>query len=235
VNDASVHSTYTWKVDGVIQSTTKNEIVISWAKPGKFLITVQEHSANGCDGEIQSGYVYVNTTLPGIRYPTVTATANVAMPLSARSLGLSYTYNWMPSAGLDFTDIQNPVFKYDRTTEYLIKIMPLNGCTVVDSLTVFVASSPSVKSSLYVPTAWTPNNDGHNDKLIPLIMNIRQLHFKIFNRWEQLLFETNKPGEGWDGRFNGMPQSPGVYVWFADAEGWDGAHHKQNGTSVLIR
>ncbi|WP_205514705.1 hypothetical protein, partial [Longitalea arenae] len=59
VNDPSVPSTYTWKIDGVTQPTTTNEITITWNTVGQFLITVQELSADGCLGEIQSGIVYV--------------------------------------------------------------------------------------------------------------------------------------------------------------------------------
>ncbi|MFC0776391.1 beta strand repeat-containing protein, partial [Terrimonas alba] len=59
VNDPSVPSTYTWKIDGVTQATTTNEITITWNTPGEFLITVQERSADGCEGDIRSGTVYV--------------------------------------------------------------------------------------------------------------------------------------------------------------------------------
>src|SRR5688500_2512389 len=59
VNNPSVPSTYTWKIDGVTQSTTTNEITITWNTVGQFLITVQERSADDCEGDLQSGIVYV--------------------------------------------------------------------------------------------------------------------------------------------------------------------------------
>src|SRR6476620_6468309 len=60
VNDPTVPSTYTWQINGVTQSTTTNSLTVTWNTVGTYLITVQEHSADGCDGEIQSGYVYVH-------------------------------------------------------------------------------------------------------------------------------------------------------------------------------
>src|SRR5689334_15299475 len=60
VNDPSVPSTYTWTINGVVQTTTSNKLVVTWNTVGTYLITVQEHSAAGCDGDIQSGYVYVH-------------------------------------------------------------------------------------------------------------------------------------------------------------------------------
>ncbi len=76
-----------------------------------------------------------------------------------------------------------------------------SGCSVVDTLLVKMRTeAPIIVSDLFVPKAWTPNGDGHNDKLYPLTLNIVELkYFRIFNRWGQLMFETNVLGFGWDG------------------------------------
>jgi gliding motility-associated-like protein len=181
--------------------------------------------------------VSVTQSVSGVRYPNVTATANVPKQLSARDLGPNYKYNWSPPTGLNFTDIRTPVFTYDRSIQYLISLTPTSGCRVVDTLQVLVpASAPALKSSLHVPNAWTPNNDGHNDKLFPLTINIKELYyFRVFNRWGQLMFETNILGEGWDGVFNGKPQAQDVYTWTVEAIGLDGVHYKQSGNSILLR
>ena len=60
VNDPSVPSTYTWQVDGVLQTATQNQISITWNTPGIFLLEVQEHRAGGCDGIVVAGLVNVN-------------------------------------------------------------------------------------------------------------------------------------------------------------------------------
>src|SRR5688500_2446456 len=60
VNDPTVPSTYTWTIDGVTQASVTNTITITWSTVGQFLVTVQERSADGCDGDIQSGIVIVN-------------------------------------------------------------------------------------------------------------------------------------------------------------------------------
>ena len=65
VNDPSVPSSYTWTIDGVVQTTTANEIIITWTTLGHHILTVQEHATGGCDGEIKSGDVYVNP-LPNV-------------------------------------------------------------------------------------------------------------------------------------------------------------------------
>jgi len=57
----------------------------------------------------------------------------------------------------------------------------------------------------------------------------------IFNRWGQLVFETNEIGKGWDGVFNGRPQVTDTYTWMLDAIGEDEHHFNLTGNSVLIR
>jgi gliding motility-associated-like protein len=176
-------------------------------------------------------------TFPGLRYATVSALPNVAKQLSARTLGTGTRYNWTPPTGLNYTDIKTPVFKYDKPVEYLITLDPGNGCRVVDTLrVVLVSSAPPIRSSLHVPNAWTPNGDGQNDKLFPLTINMKELYyFRVFNRWGQLMFETNILGEGWDGIYKGKPQVQDVYTWTVEAEGLDGVHYKQSGNSILLR
>jgi len=65
-----------------------------------------------------------------------------------------------------------------------------------------------------VPNAFTPNNDGLNDWFSPHnALKANNYHFRIFNRWGQLVFETRNWMDKWDGRINGQPQAAGVYVW----------------------
>jgi gliding motility-associated-like protein len=140
--------------------------------------------------------------------------------------------------GLSSPFIINPVFNYDRQTEYLINITRDNGCITVDTVLVKIIAVPptNVRSDLFVPKAWTPNRDGHNDKLFPLTVNIRELkYFRVFNRWGQLVFETNMIGQGWDGIFQGKPAVMDVYTWTVEAIGVDGKYIKKAGNSVLIR
>nr|MBA4140323.1 gliding motility-associated C-terminal domain-containing protein [Segetibacter sp.] len=167
-----------------------------------------------------------------VRYPTVTTTENVPTQLQARNFGANTTYSWSPLVGLSFGTVYNPVFRHNKQTQYLITITTPSGCTVVDTLLVRM----TIESDLWVPKAWSPNSDGHNDKLFPLTRNIREIkYFRIFNRWGQLVFETNKLGDGWDGVFNGKPQISDVYTWTVEAVGLDDKYYKRAGNSVLLR
>jgi gliding motility-associated-like protein len=181
--------------------------------------------------------ITVQTQQSGIRYPNVTTTANTATPLQARNLGSNYTYQWNPPVGLNRTDVIDPVFNYDNSVQYTITLTPDNGCKVIDTVLVIMREQGQlIRSDIFVPKAWSPNKDGHNDVLRPLCVNIAEIYyFRIFDRWGQLMYETNEIGKGWDGIFNGKAQVQDVYTWTLEARGEDGKHYKRSGNSILMR
>ena len=186
----------------------------------------------------QTAPVVVTITKPitPVRYPTVITEERVPLKLQARTIDNSYTYQWNPTDGLNFSSGKTPVFNYNKEIEYTIRIGSGSGCLTVDTLLVRITSSPKLKSDIYVPKAWSPNGDGHNDKLFPLPVNIRQLiYFRIFNRWGELVFETSQINQGWNGIFKGKPQVSDVYTWTLEALGEDDKHYRFNGSSLLLR
>jgi gliding motility-associated-like protein len=90
---------------------------------------------------------------------------------------------------------------------------------------------------LYVPNAFAPGGmaDGAN-KFGILNYNIAKLnYFRIFNRWGELVFETNNPAAKWDGIYNGKPAAQGVYVWEADGYCTSGVRINKRGNVTLLR
>ena len=79
------------------------------------------------------------------------------------------------------------------------------------------------KPTIFVPTAFTPNNDGRNDEVRPIAVGIKDIeYFNIYNRWGQLLFSTRINGKGWDGKVGGVLQSTGTFVWTVKATDYNG-------------
>ena len=88
---------------------------------------------------------------------------------------------------------------------------------------------------IYVPSAFTPNNDGRNDMIRSIMAGIKLDYFKVYSRWGQLVFQTATPMAGWDGLFNGQPQANGVYIYTVNATDDAGKKITKNGTFVLLR
>ena len=113
---------------------------------------------------------------------------------------------------------------------YVVTGFYLNGCSSKDTVIVF--KFPFIE----VPNAFTPNGDGKNDGLRPMIQGRYLLvNFSVFNRWGQLIFQTNEKGKYWDGRINGIDQPVGTYVWMVRVKDYNGNLIERKGTSILLR
>jgi gliding motility-associated-like protein len=89
---------------------------------------------------------------------------------------------------------------------------------------------------IFVPTGFTPNNDGRNDKIFPICVGIARLeYFRVFNRWGQLVFQTSRMGEGWDGRINGQLQDTNNFVFMVQGTDYTGKLIFKKGSIMLIR
>jgi gliding motility-associated-like protein len=100
----------------------------------------------------------------------------------------------------------------------------------------FQECTSTTETRVFVPTAFTPNSNGANDYLQPYFTNIKELlHFKVYNRWGQAVYQTNIIGLGWDGKIKGISQPADTYTWILECRDFDGKLIKQNGRSLLIR
>ena len=188
------------------------------------------YNNSGCSIATAVQKIVIDHPRPGITYPVQYAVYNLPATLEARNFGESYL--WNPAANLDNPAIYDPVFKGSEDQLYTIQITTSTGCETIDTL--LVKAVPKVE--IYVPSAFTPNNDGRNDVLRPILMGVKEFHyFRIYNRWGQLLFETKTDQKGWDGTLQGTPQNTQVVVWEAEGLGVDGTIYKRKGTAVLVR
>lgn len=114
------------------------------------------------------------------------------------------TYTWSNGATAQNISV-SPAGLYQLTvTDHF-------GCTGKDSILVIDSICPVY---FYMPTAFTPNNDGRNDVFRPKFSGaIAGYHFAIYNRWGQLIFSTRDDAKGWDGTANSYPQQAGSYIW----------------------
>lgn len=145
-------------------------------------------------------------------------------------------YNWSPATGLSSVTIANPVALYRSAfsaIRYRMIASDSMRCPDTAYLTVRVfQTAPSV----FVPTGFTPNADGLNDVIKPILAGIKKLnYFRIFNRWGQLVYETQQEGQGWDGRLNGQLQGTHVFVWTVSAVDYLDQPYFAKGILTLVR
>jgi len=91
------------------------------------------------------------------------------------------------------------------------------------------------ESMIYIPNAFSPNDDGNNDCLKVLnSAKFISFYFTIYNRWGQMVFESDDPTKCWNGYFKNQPANSSVYYYYLKAETRCGKIFKK-GDITLIR
>jgi gliding motility-associated-like protein len=120
------------------------------------------------------------------------------------------TYNWDFGDGR-YGNGQLVKHQFPRQGNYQVKLTVTNpeGCEQVFEMTIDVRR----KFFVYIPEAFTPNNDGINDVFTLSATGQDDFEMQIFNRWGEMVFQSQDPTQGWDGRLSdGSPAPSGVYV-----------------------
>jgi gliding motility-associated-like protein len=144
---------------------------------------------------------------------------------------------WQPATGLDCTDCPDPVAAPTETTRYVVTARSADGCTARDTVLLQVVPVRDV----YVPNAFSPNQDGVNDRFRPFAgpAVTRVLTFAVYDRWGAEVytageFRPGDPSVGWDGMRGTRPATAGVYAWRARVEFIDGFVRELKGSVVLL-
>lgn len=133
-----------------------------------------------------------------------------------------------------FSTLKNPGHSYATKGLYTICLTAVNKSTGCSDIYCGVIDVKD-KLFVFVPTAFSPNGDGLNDLLIPLGNEIASLHFKVFNRWGELLFETNELRKGWDGFYKDKLQNVDVYIYEVTGMATNGETFSTKGMVTLMK
>lgn len=213
--DAGNFSSYLWNNGSVAQSITVTG-------PGIYKVTVTD--VNGCKGTDSSSIKVLHPLPARFLLPDTSICSYGSLVLFANTNFQSYL--WNTNAGTSTIEIKKP-------GQYWLQVTDTNGCLGKDTVTVL---QKECMVGLYVPTAFTPDGNGLNDDFKPMLFgDVEQFQFTVFNRWGQILFQTNDRLKGWDGNWKGTPQIPGIYIWSCSYKLANEKPVLRSGTVTLIR
>ena len=147
-------------------------------------------------------------------------------------------YNWSVYLGGSVVKLyqgEKLQLTYQKSGDYRLEVYSENELceseTEEYSIQVIECRLPAV----YIPNAFTPNSDGLNDIWIPKYSWIAKFNLQIYNRWGQLIFETNQFDRGWDGTFCGMASPMGAYIYTIEYTTVKGSKGLKTGDLILYR
>ncbi len=163
----------------------------------------------------------------------------IGQPLQLNAISNGTVFNWVPVTGMNNPSILNPLIVLnagsipENEITYTLQVSTAEGCITSDDIVVRLFNT---LPSIFVPNAFTPNQDGRNDNIKPILAGMKGLiFFRIYNRYGQLIFDTRVQGKGWDGRVKGELQNSNAFVYHCQAEDYTGKRVERHGTFVLVR
>jgi gliding motility-associated-like protein len=229
-NTSGLSQNCVWNFGNGTQQNSCGTVSTTYTATGCYDVSLTIESAMGCS---------YDTTIAN--YVCVLADPIADFSMSASSISwyapnvlftntstgaTSYTWD-IASLQTDTNVNTNYTFDVEGADTYTVCLTATNaaGCADTDCQTITVQPAMSV----YVPNAFTPDDNGNNDYFFPVILgyDTNGYEFQIFNRWGELIFSSTNPAEKWDGKEQGKDPPVDVYVWKLRLKEPESAAHKE--------
>lgn len=230
--DASI----VWTIDnnGVILLNNADSAVIQYSSAGQknIILNVQGLTCTP-NPAIHSINVSTGVTLSAGDDQTINKGQIVELSADAQSdAGNNFSYTWTPADNiLNNSQTQTIKIQPQNSTVFTVKATDSNGCFALDSLQVNI----SILHDVFIPNAFTPNNDNNNDVFKIFGNEIEKIQLQIFDRWGGLVFETSDPNFEWDGTFKERDLGAAVFVYTAKITFTDAQTISKKGSITLIK
>lgn len=214
--------TYTW-------SNASNGNSLTGVLAGNYTLVASD--ANGC---YATAVANIGTNTGGFAVDAGTGTT-IELGQSTTLNGIvptGATYTWTPAGTLSCYNCLTPVSTPTNTIIYTLNATDANGCLAKDTVIITV-NIPC--GEVFIPTAFSPNNDGSNDDLLVYGNCIAELELAIFDRWGEKVFETISKTIGWDGTYKGKEMNAGAFAYYAKITLQNGEVINKKGSVNLVR
>jgi gliding motility-associated-like protein len=216
-NSGSNLSNCNWYINGTQTSTICGNIDIPFIQSGFNQVSFDAQDIDGCEITSNVHSVDIRPLPFASFYPSPSDYTTIFDPVISfvnNSSLSSITYEWSIGDSV-FSNDFDPQYFFTDTGLYEVRLVvtSVDGCKDTTYRDVYVDTD----LILYIPTAFTPNGDGINDYFFVHGENMEEYNFdlKIFNRWGNIVYQSDKYFEKWDGTFrnDGNKMPFGIYSW----------------------
>jgi gliding motility-associated-like protein len=223
---------YKWFLDPMDTRITNNPSKV-YNTAGNKIISFTVTDTKGCKDSVAKNITVYNKPSAVFSWNTTPmGGSNTLLKLNDRSTG-AINWNWTDGF-MNQSSGTNVDFNYTDsiTVKIILTVSNAEGC--LDTAQQIIRINPVV--ILHFPTAFSPNGDQINDLLKPEgVERVANYHLVIFNRWGEVVFETKRSNEFWDGNFMGREMPAGSYPYFIELVDLSGKKIAKNGIISLIR
>jgi gliding motility-associated-like protein len=229
--------TYQWYVNNTLFQSGNSNVFAYNSFSNNDSVSCNILNVSTCNGLVQlnansiSITVYPNPDIDMVIYEYWQNFGDT-IQLTGNSNIINPVYHWTANAYLSCDNCGNPYTTATDTTQYMLTITDAStGCFTVDSTMVYVLED----FEIFLPSGFSPNGDQINDVFYLRGRGIKDFSLNIFDRWGELVFNSNNFNVGWDGTFNGKPALSGTYVYTLNYTNFKNLSKFLKGNLTLIK
>ena len=213
---------WSWQIGAT--AAPSQDSVLTTKTGGVYHITANASGCTGTDSGTVTLYPLPLANLPAsVKFCPDTLSE---YPLNAGT-GSTYKYFWIPT-----NDTVSQIY-VSAPGEYIVTITTKHNCTASSKTIVQEVCPPR----LYISSAFSPNSDGSNDIYDVYSAHVGAFHMLIFNRWGEVIFESQDKNHFWNGVYREDPMPIGVYPWVityeGDTEEYKGPYNMKGSVTVV--
>lgn len=229
VNGSTIGS-WQWDFGDGGNDTTQNP-VYAYSSSGTYTVNLIVQSVQGCWDTISYPVSIQGPPTAGYTSSPGSVKIDESFTFSDISFTNIVSWFWDFGDGSGTSTSQNPDYSYSSAGNYTVCLRVIDTFGCEDSLceNVIVFMPPQV------PNAFSPNGEGANNVFSVLGGPYKELEFRIYNNWGELIFESDQQNKGWDGTRDGAQQPVGVYIYTVRAVTLDDEKHTIKGDVTLLR
>ncbi|MEJ7821448.1 MAG: gliding motility-associated C-terminal domain-containing protein, partial [Chitinophagaceae bacterium] len=201
-------TSYQWSPAPELSNATISNPIATPKQTNLFILTVANNKCKSSDSVL----ITVNANAKANAGSDKAIIEGQSVVLNGMASGTDITFTWSPTTNMTGSTTLNPTVKPLVNEIYTLTVVSNKGCgTATDSVLI------KVYKDLYIPNAFTPNNDGLNDRWnIETLQAFPQADVRVFNRFGEMVFHNKGINISWDGKFKGKVASSGAYVYIID-------------------
>jgi gliding motility-associated-like protein len=156
---------------------------------------------------------------------------------TSTSTGGMVSYQWIPTTGLSNPlAAETTASPTEDSTIYTVIAQVDGRCPDTAQVVVYLRNEICIEPYIFVPNAFSPNGDQHNDLFIVRFTDITELEFRVWNRWGEIVYQTTDiNAAGWDGSYKGKDATPDSYAWYVRIKCGDGNDFIRQGNVTLFK
>jgi len=225
-------TSYFWDFgDGNMMSGEEPQHVYS--QSGMYLVELTVTSSQGCQNITEAFYDIQSFPMAKAKFTAQQAASEFYPVFQFSNLStFASAYEW--NFGDGNTSVQDhPLHRYAGVGQYQVQLIANNMHNCPDTTHMMVTVNPEF--TFYVPNAFTPDGDGINDAFFGLGNNVVEVHMMVFDRWGELIFESDSQNAQWDGTYRGSEAKEDVYVYRFKIRDIHGSVHFLDGHVSLLK